>query len=113
MTTSFMKPLSQGRIEGGVPSFLHQKSIPVFQLRGLGSHHFPRNLQDVLSLMSIVDGSRTTKSHAINDRSSRSHCIVTVTTPRTGGKFLFVDLAGEGAGEKHAVRVTNPQMQPQ
>ncbi|CAJ1442772.1 unnamed protein product, partial [Effrenium voratum] len=53
-----------------------------------------QNLQDVLSLMSIVDGSRTTKSHAINDRSSRSHCIVTVTTPRTGGKFLFVDLAG-------------------
>jgi len=28
--------------------------------------------------MQIVEATRTAKSHALNDRSSRSHCLVTV-----------------------------------
>ena len=56
--------------------------------------------EDVLNIMKIVEVTRSAKSHALNERSSRSHCIVTLTCTRKSGKsmttskFLFVDLAG-------------------
>ena len=34
--------------------------------------------EDMLNVMQMVEATRTAKSHALNDRSSRSHCIVTV-----------------------------------
>lgn len=55
---------------------------------------------DVMKIMQQVESVRTSKSHALNSRSSRSHCIVTLTCTRmTGTRFLesrfhFVDLAG-------------------
>ncbi|CAM9533902.1 unnamed protein product, partial [Heterosigma akashiwo] len=59
-----------------------------------------RSAEDLLALMQLVDNSRSAKSHALNERSSRSHCIVTLTLPAAARgrgkdpKFLFVDLAG-------------------
>jgi hypothetical protein len=50
--------------------------------------------------MQIIEATRTAKSHALNDRSSRSHCIVIIkqTVKKgkgvTSNKFTFVDLAG-------------------
>jgi len=50
--------------------------------------------------MQLVEATRTAKSHAINDRSSRSHCVVMLKqTVKSGqkqvsNKFMFVDLAG-------------------
>ena len=51
-------------------------------------------------MMKVVEITRSAKSHALNERSSRSHCIVTLYCTRkvgksmTTSKFLFVDLAG-------------------
>jgi hypothetical protein len=50
--------------------------------------------------MKIIEATRTAKSHALNDRSSRSHCLVSIKLTRKSGskavssKFTFVDLAG-------------------
>ena len=50
--------------------------------------------------MKRIELTRTSKGHAMNHRSSRSHCILTLTCRRqveytiTRSKFLFVDLAG-------------------
>ena len=32
--------------------------------------------QDFLDIMTLIEATRTAKSHALNDRSSRSHCLV-------------------------------------
>ena len=32
--------------------------------------------RDFLDVMTLIEATRTAKSHALNDRSSRSHCIV-------------------------------------
>ena len=34
--------------------------------------------QDLLEVMQLIEATRTAKSHALNDRSSRSHCVVIV-----------------------------------
>lgn len=50
--------------------------------------------------MKVIEANRTAKSHALNDRSSRSHCLVQIKLTRKSGKnavsnkFTFVDLAG-------------------
>jgi hypothetical protein len=50
--------------------------------------------------MQLIEATRTAKSHALNDRSSRSHCVVILKqVSKEGGsqrsnKFMFVDLAG-------------------
>ena len=50
--------------------------------------------------MELVEITRSSKGHALNHRSSRSHCILTLNCTRKQGKnvtkskFLFVDLAG-------------------
>lgn len=42
-----------------------------------------------------VEASRSSKSHKLNERSSRSHCVITITMPRKSQrKFMIVDLAG-------------------
>lgn len=33
---------------------------------------------EVIEIMRLVEATRTAKSHALNDRSSRSHCLVTL-----------------------------------
>ena len=59
-----------------------------------------RNLEDVLDLCRTVELSRNTASHDLNDRSSRSHCLVSVHVLTSEGgrtlrtKCLLVDLAG-------------------
>lgn len=62
-----------------------------------------RNAEDVARFARTVEATRTAKSHLLNDRSSRSHCLVKVHFRRqhgTDGKnsrsitLLFVDLAG-------------------
>ena len=56
---------------------------------------------DVARFARTVEATRTAKSHLLNDRSSRSHCLVKVHVRSKGGggtprlsTFLFVDLAG-------------------
>ena len=50
--------------------------------------------------MILIEATRTAKSHALNDRSSRSHCLVILKQivndgmKQTQNKFTFVDLAG-------------------
>lgn len=60
-----------------------------------------RSPTDVARLARLVESERVAHSHALNDRSSRSHCLVRVhcTLIDAAGKslkrlFLFVDLAG-------------------
>ena len=76
---------------------------------------------DVARFARTVEATRTAKSHLLNDRSSRSHCLVkTHLTVRVGGgktkrsHLLFVDLAGsertartgaEGAAKAEATAI--------
>eukprot|EP00929_Paragymnodinium_shiwhaense_P122087 TRINITY_DN9462_c0_g1_i5.p1 TRINITY_DN9462_c0_g1~~TRINITY_DN9462_c0_g1_i5.p1 ORF type:complete len:316 (-),score=15.27 TRINITY_DN9462_c0_g1_i5:41-988(-) len=50
-----------------------------------------RTMDDFLDVMQIVESTRSAKSHALNDRSSRSHCVVTLTlvTKTTAGSATF------------------------
>jgi len=53
------------------------------------------NISDLNNIMKTIEISRSSKSHDLNERSSRSHCIVTLTKiDKYNNKFLFVDLAG-------------------
>lgn len=51
-------------------------------------------------MMRIIEATRTAKSHKLNERSSRSHCVVTLQCANNSGgkltssKFTFCDLAG-------------------
>lgn len=57
-------------------------------------------MDDLTKIMKTVELTRSSKSHALNERSSRSHCIITLKCTQKQGsnlrqsKFLFVDLAG-------------------
>mmetsp|Transcript_75739 Transcript_75739/g.114078 ORF Transcript_75739/g.114078 Transcript_75739/m.114078 type:complete len:457 (+) Transcript_75739:181-1551(+) len=62
-----------------------------------------RGLDDILRVAATIDSSRSSKSHKMNLRSSRSHCVITLTIGVSGSstacqpstaKFLLVDLAG-------------------
>jgi len=79
-----------------------------------------RNLDDVLELCRTVELSRTSASHDLNERSSRSHCLVSVHVVTGGGgrttrtKCLLVDLAGseriakskvEGVAKAQAIEI--------
>lgn len=58
------------------------------------------SISDVASISSTIEATRTVSSHALNDRSSRSHCLIRLEiTSNVGGAglkqtLLFVDLAG-------------------
>jgi len=79
-----------------------------------------RNLDDILELCRTVELSRTSASHDLNERSSRSHCLVSVhVVTSVGGrttrtKCLLVDLAGseriskskvEGVAKAQAIEI--------
>lgn len=59
-----------------------------------------RTRNDVALLTRLVEATRVAQSHALNDRSSRSHCVVKLTLTRrsrgkvTTSRWNFVDLAG-------------------
>ena len=60
-----------------------------------------RSLQDFLQIFSLAAKNRVVGAHQMNDRSNRSHCIVTVHVDSktqgeaaTYGKLTIVDLAG-------------------
>jgi len=68
-----------------------------------------------------VEATRTSKSHNLNDRSSRSHCLVRVRAKTSNGTFVnvtFVDLAGServartgATGDKaHEARAINASL---
>ncbi|CAK9264724.1 unnamed protein product [Sphagnum jensenii] len=50
--------------------------------------------QKLLQEISKVESRRVVKSTNCNDRSSRSHCMVTLDVPAVGGKLVLVDMAG-------------------
>lgn len=53
------------------------------------------DVHTLLEFMSIVEATRTSKSHKLNERSSRSHCVITLSIPATSSaKYMCVDLAG-------------------
>ena len=76
---------------------------------------------DVAKLARTVEANRSARSHLINDRSSRSHCLVKVQRVQTRAgarrtnRFLFVDLAGserigrtgmtQGVGKSEATEI--------
>lgn len=50
---------------------------------------------DLLDFMRVVEATRTSKSHKLNERSSRSHCVITLSIPSlSSAKYMLVDLAG-------------------
>ena len=56
-----------------------------------------------------IEATRTSKSHLLNDRSSRSHCLVKVRAKKADGTrvcIMFVDLAGPNAWRGRARRAT-------
>ena len=76
---------------------MHTK--PEFSTKGQNEIEL-HTTEEVLDIMKIIEATRTAKSHALNDRSSRSHCLVTIKLTKKKGssvqssKFTFVDLAG-------------------
>eukprot|EP00933_Yihiella_yeosuensis_P041374 TRINITY_DN35764_c0_g1_i1.p1 TRINITY_DN35764_c0_g1~~TRINITY_DN35764_c0_g1_i1.p1 ORF type:complete len:642 (-),score=92.34 TRINITY_DN35764_c0_g1_i1:192-1889(-) len=105
------------------------KWIPPFQMGENGAFNLRKNatedyatqgttertikaMSDFLEVMQIVESTRSAKSHALNDRSSRSHCVITMVLTQLSGKssqtyrFLFVDLAGSERINKTGVTDT-------
>lgn len=77
-----------------------------------------KNVDDITNIMKIIEVTRSAKSHKLNDRSSRSHCIVTLNmTNNANGrlvssKFTFCDLAGsERVKKTHIGGVESIDMQ--
>ena len=70
------------------------------------------SVDEMLRVMQLIEATRIAKGHALNDRSSRSHCIVIVkqTLKKGSGvmqnKFTFVDLAGSERIKKSGVTQT-------
>ena len=68
-----------------------------------------KTAEDVARFARTIEATRTAKSHALNDRSSRSHCLVKIHLVRktAGGQtkvtLLFVDLAGSERTKKTGV----------
>jgi len=53
------------------------------------------DVHTLLEFMSVVEATRTSKSHKLNERSSRSHCVITLSIPSiSNAKYMCVDLAG-------------------
>ena len=52
-------------------------TTPKQEFGGKGMTFLPvQNQFQFLNVMQLIEATRTAKSHALNDRSSRSHCIV-------------------------------------
>jgi len=53
------------------------------------------DVDGLLDFMCVVEATRTSKSHKLNERSSRSHCVITLAIPSISqAKYMVVDLAG-------------------
>jgi len=53
------------------------------------------DVHSLLDFMRVVEATRTSKSHKLNERSSRSHCVITLSMPSiSNAKCMCVDLAG-------------------
>eukprot|EP00580_Thalassiosira_gravida_P003438 CAMPEP_0201618742 /NCGR_PEP_ID=MMETSP0492-20130828/39823_1 /ASSEMBLY_ACC=CAM_ASM_000837 /TAXON_ID=420259 /ORGANISM="Thalassiosira gravida, Strain GMp14c1" /LENGTH=263 /DNA_ID=CAMNT_0048087415 /DNA_START=85 /DNA_END=873 /DNA_ORIENTATION=+ len=53
------------------------------------------DVHSLLDFMRIVEATRTSKSHNLNARSSRSHCVITLSMPSiSNARCMCVDLAG-------------------
>ena len=70
------------------------KKLDSYELTG-ASVKTIRSIDDLVEFMMIVEATRIAKSHKLNERSSRSHCVLTLSIPSLhNGKFMLVDLAG-------------------
>ena len=47
-----------------------------------------QSIDDMLKFMQIIEKTRSAKAHALNHRSSRSHCIVTLNLSTKSGKSM-------------------------
>ena len=99
------------RLSKVVIKVVNSKSPAAAAADGVGGEQFGtegetmwpvRTPADVAKLARLVESERVAHSHALNDRSSRSHCLVRVNCTHVDGGsatsqkrvFLFVDLAG-------------------
>ena len=93
--------LGQGLGQAGRSNRSDRDKEPVFATVGEQLTRL-RCAQDVARFARTVEGSRTARGHVLNDRSSRSHCLVKVHVTRSDATstrtsrvtLLFVDLAG-------------------
>lgn len=51
---------------------------PTYEAKGAKSIKIEKK-DDIKKVMKIIEATRTAKGHALNHRSSRSHCILTLT----------------------------------
>ena len=59
-----------------VPPYLAKyEEKPAFETKGQTWNSITSK-RDFLDVMILIEATRTAKSHALNDRSSRSHCLV-------------------------------------
>jgi len=82
------------------------------------------SLGDIANVARTIESTRSAKSHSLNERSSRSHCLITITVQQVRDGFLysshlvFADLAGservsdsgvdaDGGGGAKAFALTN------
>lgn len=96
------KPLNEGYGLRGAKSlilkdcrmlldFMRVVEVRAPHTHALRSQHDPLTDSDSL----LLQATRTSKSHKLNERSSRSHCVITLSMPSiSGAKFMCVDLAG-------------------
>ena len=71
-------------------------------IRGL-TEHASQSVEDLMAIIEQGSGVRSCGSTGANDTSSRSHAILEIKlryckSPRQGGKFTFIDLAGSERG---------------
>ncbi len=82
-----------------IPPFLNGKeNVVEVDLQGQKEIQI-RDNEELMSMCQLLESSRHTSAHALNSRSSRSHCIVNVKVVQEGNEDLeqiirFVDLAG-------------------
>jgi hypothetical protein len=72
-----------------------------------------KSATDIAQICRLIETTRVSQSHLLNDRSSRSHCLVKVELTKKSGKsatqrtLLIVDLAGSERFEKSGVQGKN------
>ena len=83
-------------------TFLNSRSLTEFAFEGAKEVKIG-NIEDVAMLVRVIEATRVAHGTQMNDRSSRSHCVVTInlsTKNTKKSKFMFVDLAGSERLEK-------------
>ena len=93
LETSTVKRDSSGK---WVPPRLlvEKKMNEGYEMRGAKSTVIT-DVHSLLDFMRVVEATRTSKSHKLNERSSRSHCVITLSIPSiSNAKYMCVDLAG-------------------